>query len=155
MGWLLDQPREAVAHGTRVFTRGERVGKHGAHMRPTILTHVKADNPAYRQEFFGPVALVFSARDEEAVIARADDSPLGLRGCVYAPDIKRGKRVASQIQTGMVCINSPAISAPDLPFGGIKRSGYGKALSSMGIEGFVNRKLIWVAPEFPVDAATG
>lgn len=143
---LLNQVREAVAHGARVFAGGERLGKTGAYMQPTILTNVTPDNPAYRQEFFGPVALFFAAKDEDDAIAIANDSPFGLGGSVYTSDIEHGKRVASRIETGMVFINYPSMSAPDLPFGGIKRSGYGKELSNLGIEEFVNKKLIWVAP---------
>ena len=142
---LLNQVREAAAHGARVFTGGERLGKTGAYMQPTILTNVTPDNPAYRQEFFGPVALFFPAKDEDEAIAIANDSPYGLGGSVYTSDTEHGKQVASRIETGMVFINYPSVSAPDLPFGGIKRSGYGKELSSLGIEEFVNKKLIWVA----------
>ena len=143
---LLKQVREAVAHGARVFTGGDRLGKTGAYMQPTILTGVTPDNPAYRQEFFGPVALFFTAKDEDEAIAIANDSPYGLGGSVYTTDIEHGKEVASRIETGMVLINYPSMSAPELPFGGIKRSGYGRELSSLGIEEFVNKKLIWVAP---------
>jgi len=97
------------------------------------------DNPAYRQEFFGPAALIFPAKDEEEAIAIANDSPFGLGGSVYTSDIERGKRVASRMETGMVFINYPDVSLPELPFGGVKRSGYGKELSGLGIEEFVNR----------------
>ena len=142
---LLNQVREAVAHGARVFTGGERFGRTGAYMQPTILTSVTPENPAYRQEFFGPVALFFTARDEDEAIAIANDSPFGLGGSVYTSDIEHGKELASRIETGMVFINYPSVSAPDLPFGGIKRSGYGRELSNLGIEEFVNKKLIWVA----------
>jgi len=139
---LLKQVREAVAHGARVFAGGDRIGHQGAFMQPTILTDVKPDNPAFRQEFFGPVALFFPAKDEEEAIAIANNSPFGLGGSVYTSDIEHGKRVASRIETGMVFVNYPFISAPELPFGGIKRSGYGKELSSLGIQEFVNKKLI-------------
>jgi succinate-semialdehyde dehydrogenase/glutarate-semialdehyde dehydrogenase len=98
----------------------------------------------YKQEFFGPAALVFQARDEDDAIAIANDSPFGLGGSVYSTDVAKAKRVASRIDTGMVFINYPDVSLPELPFGGIKRSGYGKELSSLGIEEFVNRKLIFV-----------
>jgi succinate-semialdehyde dehydrogenase/glutarate-semialdehyde dehydrogenase len=113
-----------------------------------MLTNITPDNPAYKQEFFGPVALIFTAKDEEEAIAIANDSPFGLGGSVYTSDIERGKRVASRIESGMVFINYPDITLPELPFGGIKRSGYGKELSSFGIEEFVNRKLIFV-PNLP------
>ncbi len=139
---LLKQVREAVSHGARIFAGGDRIGHQGAFMQPTILTNVTPDNPAFRQEFFGPVALFFSAKNEEEAIALANDSPFGLGGSVYTSDIEHGKRVASRIETGMVFVNYPFISAPELPFGGIKRSGYGKELSSLGIQEFVNKKLI-------------
>lgn len=142
---LLKQVREAVAHGGRVFAGGDRIRHRGAFMEPTILTDVTPDNPAFRQEFFGPVALFFPAKDEEDAIAIANDSPFGLGGSVYTSDIEHGKQVASRIETGMVFVNYPFISAPELPFGGIKRSGYGKELSSLGIQEFVNKKLICVA----------
>src|ERR1700733_9126191 len=140
----LRQIQEATSHGAQIALGGGRAGKVGAFLEPTILTNVTSDNPAYRQEFFGPVALVFPAKDEDEAIAIANDSPFGLGGSVYTSDINRGKRVASRIETGMVFINYPDVSAPDLPFGGIKRSGYGKELSSLEIEEFVNKKLILV-----------
>ena len=142
---LLKQVREAVAHGARIFAGGDRIRHQGAFMQPTILTDVTPDNPAFRQEFFGPVALFFPAKDEEEAIALANNSPFGLGGSVYTSDIEHGKQVASRIETGMVFVNYPFISAPELPFGGIKRSGYGKELSSLGIQEFVNKKLICVA----------
>jgi succinate-semialdehyde dehydrogenase / glutarate-semialdehyde dehydrogenase len=139
---LLKQVREAVAHGARVFAGGDRIRRQGAFMQPTILTNVTPDNPAFRQEFFGPVALFFPAKDEEEAIALANNSPFGLGGSVYTSDTEHGKQVASRIETGMVFVNYPFISAPELSFGGIKRSGYGKELSSLGIQEFVNKKLI-------------
>jgi len=142
---LLQQVREAVAHGARLVAGGDRIRRRGAFMQPTILTNVAPDNPAFRQEFFGPVALFFPAKDEEEAIALANNSPFGLGGSVYTSDIEHGKQVASRLETGMVFVNYPFISAPDLPFGGIKRSGYGKELSNLGIQEFVNKKLICVA----------
>lgn len=141
---ILRQIKEATDNGAQIVLGGRRAGEVGAFLEPTILTNVNSDNPAYKQEFFGPVALIFSAKDEEEAIAIANDSPFGLGGSVYTSDIERGKRVASRIESGMVFINYPDITAPDLPFGGVKRSGYGKELSSLGIEEFVNRKLILV-----------
>jgi succinate-semialdehyde dehydrogenase/glutarate-semialdehyde dehydrogenase len=142
---LLQQVREAVAHGARLVAGGDRIGRRGAFMQPTILTSVAPDNPAFRQEFFGPVALFFPAKDEEEAIALANNSPFGLGGSVYTSDVEHGKQVASRLETGMVFVNYPFISAPDLPFGGIKRSGYGKELSNLGIQEFVNKKLICAA----------
>jgi succinate-semialdehyde dehydrogenase/glutarate-semialdehyde dehydrogenase len=114
-------------------------------MQPTILTDIGPDNPAFSQEFFGPVALVFFVEDEDDAVALANNSPFGLGGSVYSTNIDHAKKVASRIETGMVFINYPSVTAPDLPFGGIKRSGYGKELSKFGIEEFINRKLVCVA----------
>jgi succinate-semialdehyde dehydrogenase/glutarate-semialdehyde dehydrogenase len=141
---ILRQIKEATDHGAQIMLGGRRGGEVGAFLEPTILTNVKPDNPAYKQEFFGPVGLVFPAKDEDEAIAIANDSPFGLGGSVYTVDIERGKKVASRIESGMVFINYPDVSAPDLPFGGIKRSGYGKELSSLGLKEFVNKKMIVV-----------
>jgi succinate-semialdehyde dehydrogenase/glutarate-semialdehyde dehydrogenase len=142
---LLKQTNDAVAHGAKILTGGKRVDRKGSFMEATILTDLTSDNPAYRQEFFGPVALVLAAKDEEEAIAIANDSPFGLGGSIYTKDTERGKRVASRIETGMVFINYPSVSTADLPFGGIKRSGYGKELSDLGIQEFLNKKLICVS----------
>ena len=142
---LLEQVGEAVSAGANVVMGGQRIdGQAGAFMQPTILTGVDASNPAYHEEFFGPVALFFPVADEAAAIKLANDSPFGLGGSVFTQDIERGKRVARQIDTGMVFINSGAVSSPELPFGGVKNSGYGRELSGAGIQEFVNKKLIRV-----------
>src|SRR3984893_1821415 len=149
---LLRQVDEAVSRGAKILTGGKRVDRKGSFMQPTILTDITPDNPAYRQEFFGPVALIFPAKDEEEAIAIANDSPFGLGGSIFTKNIDRGKRIASRIETGMVFINYPSVSTADLPFGGIKRSGYGKELSDLGIQEFVNKKLICAANGFSLVA---
>ena len=142
---LVAQVDSAVASGARVLTGGKRIeGQAGAFMQPTILTDIDKKNPAYHEEFFGPVALFFKVADEDAAVALANDSPFGLGGSVFTQDIERGKRVARKIDTGMVFINSGAVSSPELPFGGVKNSGYGRELSGAGIQEFVNKKLIRV-----------
>ena len=142
---LVEQVDGAVKHGARLLMGGKRIdGLPGNFMQPTILTDIRVDNPAYKEEFFGPVALFFTVADEQAAIVLANDSPFGLGGSVFTQDIERGKRVARQIDTGMVFINSSAVSSPELPFGGVKNSGYGRELSAAGIQEFVNRKLIRV-----------
>jgi succinate-semialdehyde dehydrogenase/glutarate-semialdehyde dehydrogenase len=142
---LVDQVDRSVAKGARIVMGGKRVAGTGAFMQPTILTDIEPGNPAYSEEFFGPVALFFRVADEDAAVALANDSSFGLGGSVFTKDIARGKRVASRIDTGMVFINHPTWTAADLPFGGIKHSGYGRELSSLGIQEFVNKKLIRVA----------
>ena len=142
---LLGQVDDAVGHGARVLMGGKRIaGQAGAFMQPTILADVGSASPAYHQEFFGPVALFFRVADEAAAVKLANDSPFGLGGSVFTQDIERGKRVARDIDTGMVFINSGAVSSPELPFGGVKNSGYGRELSGAGIQEFVNKKLIRV-----------
>jgi len=141
---LLDQVKRAIANGATLVMGGNRIDRPGAFMQPTILTNIQPDNPAFREEFFGPVALLFRVKNEDEAIALANDSEFGLGGAVFTKDIARGKRVASRIDTGMVFINHPTDSTPDLPFGGIKNSGYGRELSSMGIQEFVNKKLVRV-----------
>jgi succinate-semialdehyde dehydrogenase/glutarate-semialdehyde dehydrogenase len=142
---LLDQIEEAVANGATLLMGGKRIDRPGSYMQPTILTNIKPGNPAFREEFFGPVALFFRVKNEDEAIALANDSEFGLGGSVFTGDIERGKRMASRIDTGMVFINHPTWTASDLPFGGIKNSGYGRELSSMGIQEFVNKKLVRVA----------
>ena len=141
---LLDQVKRAAAKGATVVMGGKRIDRPGSFMQPTILTDISPDNPAYREEFFGPVALFFRVKNEDEAVALANDSEFGLGGSVFTEDVARGKRVASRIDTGMVFVNHPTWTTPDLPFGGIKNSGYGRELSSMGIQEFVNKKLVRV-----------
>ncbi len=142
---LVDQVDRSVVQGARVVMGGKREDGNGAFMQPTILTDIAPGTPAYTEEFFGPVALFFRVPDEDAAVALANDSSFGLGGSVFTRDIAHGKRVASRIETGMVFINHPTWTTADLPFGGIKQSGYGRELSSLGIQEFVNKKLIRVA----------
>lgn len=142
---LLKQVERAVEHGAKLVTGGKRIDRPGWFMQATILADIKPDNPAYREEFFGPVAMMFTVKDEEEAIRLANDSDFGLGASIFTKDIARGKRMASRIESGMVFINHPTWTASDLPFGGIKNSGYGRELSSLGIQEFVNKKLIRIA----------
>ena len=142
---LLDQIKRAVDRGAALLLGGQRITRAGSYMQPTILTKIKPGNPAYREEFFGPVALFFRVKDEDEAVALANDSEFGLGGSVFTADIERGKRLASRLDTGMVYINPPTWTSPELPFGGIKHSGYGRELSSLGIQEFVNKKLVRVS----------
>ena len=142
---LLDQVTQAVAKGATVVMGGKRVDRPGAFMQPTILTDITPGNPAFREEFFGPVALFFRVNNEDEAVALANDSEFGLGGSVFTKDVERGKRVASRVDTGMMFVNHPTWTTPDLPFGGIKNSGYGRELASQGIQEFVNKKLVRVA----------
>jgi succinate-semialdehyde dehydrogenase/glutarate-semialdehyde dehydrogenase len=142
---LLHQIDHAVAEGATLVMGGKRIDRPGSFMQPTILTNIAPNNPAYREEFFGPVALFFRVKNEDEAVALANDSDFGLGGSVFTGDVARGKRLASRIDTGMVFINHPTWTTADLPFGGIKNSGYGRELSSLGIQEFVNKKLVRVA----------
>lgn len=142
---LADQVQRSVDAGATLVLGGKRPNRPGAFMTPTILTDLKPGIPAYHEELFGPVASFYRVKDEQAAIDLANDSPFGLGGAVFTQDIDRGKRVAGQIDTGMVFINHPTWTQADLPFGGTKRSGYGRELSELGIDEFVNKKLIRVS----------
>jgi succinate-semialdehyde dehydrogenase/glutarate-semialdehyde dehydrogenase len=139
---LRDKIRQAAAHGAKVEEVGPPVPKRGAFVQPTILTEVGDDNPARYWEFFGPVSMVFRATDEADAVRIANDSPYGLGGSVFTSDPAHGADVAKQISTGMVFVNHPTKVEADLPFGGIRRSGYGRELLGLGIKEFVNHKLI-------------
>ena len=142
---IADQVQRSVNGGAKILLGGKRSNREGAFMDPTILTDLKPGIAAYHEELFGPVASFYRVKDEEAAIELANDSLFGLGGSVFTQDIERGKRVADQIDTGMVFINHPTWTQADLPFGGTKRSGYGRELSELGIEEFVNKKLIRVS----------
>jgi len=142
---LLKQVDGAVAKGAKVLIGGKRIERAGSYMEPTILTDISPSNPAFRQEFFGPVAMFFRVKDEDAAIALANDSDFGLGGSVFTKDVARGKRVATRVETGMMFINNISWSDAELPFGGIKDSGYGRELGNMGIQEFVNKKLVRTA----------
>jgi succinate-semialdehyde dehydrogenase / glutarate-semialdehyde dehydrogenase len=142
---IAEQVDRAIKGGAKAILGGKRVEGEGAFMHPTVLVDMKPDNPVYYEELFGPVATFYRVKDEEEAIKLANDSPFGLGGSVFTKDITRGKRVADQIDTGMVFINHPTWTQADLPFGGTKGSGYGRELSELGIEEFVNKKLIRVS----------
>ena len=139
---LKQQVQGAVAAGAKMEEIPLEMPNAGSFFRPVILTDVGKDNPARREEFFGPVTLLFRAKDEADAIAIANDSPYGLGGSVFTKDEARGVRGAEQIETGMVYINHPTMVKADLPFGGVLRSGFGRELIGLGIKEFVNHKLI-------------
>lgn len=139
---LQQQVQTTIDAGATVVLGGDRPDRDGAYFNPTILTGVTRDMPTFDRELFGPVATVYVVKDEAAAIELANDSSYGLGGSVFTADLDRGRRVAEQIETGMVFLNQPTKSQAELPFGGIKNSGYGRELSHLGILEFVNKKLI-------------
>ena len=136
---LQEQVDRAVAQGASLATSGER---DGAFFPTGVLTGVSATNDVYREELFGPVAMVFRAASEEAAVAVANDTPFGLGSYVFTTDAEQAARVAEQIEAGMVFVNGVLLDGAELPFGGIKRSGFGRELGRFGMDEFVNKKLI-------------
>lgn len=134
--------RQAVSFGAKAQEVGPSVPTKGAFVQPTILTNLDEQNAARYWEFFGPVSMFFRAKDEADAVRIANDSPFGLGGSVFTSDTKHGAEVAKKISTGMVFVNHPTMVKADLPFGGIRRSGYGRELIGLGILEFVNHKLV-------------
>lgn len=141
---IKEQVDETVKAGAKVLLGGKRIDREGAFFEPTILTDIKKGMPAYHEELFGPIVMIYKVKDEEEAIQLANDSSFGLGGSVFSKDIDRAFELASKIETGMVFINEHTGSRPDLPFGGTKRSGYGRELAAYGMNEFVNKKLIYV-----------
>ena len=139
---LLDQIDRSVKVGATLVHGGKKLEQAGFYLEPAILADIDADNPAYNEEFFGPVFLMFRVSNEAEAIRIANDTSFGLAAVVFSENEARAQAVAAQIEGGMVFINRPAWTAPDLPFGGVKHSGYGRELSDLGIQEFVNKKLI-------------
>ncbi|MBE1491590.1 NAD-dependent succinate-semialdehyde dehydrogenase [Plantactinospora soyae] len=139
---VAEQVDKAVRQGATLRTGGRRLDGPGAYLEATVLTDVTPEMDAYYEEIFGPVVLVLRAETEEEAVAIANDSPFGLGASVWGTDPDRMRRVAEQIESGMVYLNSAGGSQADLPFGGIKRSGMGRELGAAGIEEFMNKKSI-------------
>jgi succinate-semialdehyde dehydrogenase/glutarate-semialdehyde dehydrogenase len=138
---LQDQLDRAIKGGATVVAGGERDGNF---FSPTVLTDVKQDNDAYREELFGPVAVVYHVGSEDEAVALANDTPFGLGSYLFTTDPKQAERVANKIDAGMVYVNLVGAHGAELPFGGVKRSGSGRELGKYGADEFVNKKLIRV-----------
>ena len=142
---LVELIEDARNKGATIVTGGSRPDGPGSYLLPTIVDKVSEGMRLYDEEAFGPVATVIRVADESEAIAVANGSRFGLGGSVWTKDSKRGERVARQVESGAVFVNGITKSDPRLPFGGIKKSGYGRELSHYGIREFVNIKTIWVA----------
>lgn len=136
---LEEQVGRAVANGANLTSAGERKG---AYFPPAVLTGLSPDSPAAKDELFGPVATVYKVASEDEAVSLANDTPFGLGSYVYTTDAEQAKRVADKIDAGMVFVNCVGAEGVELPFGGVKRSGFGRELGRFGIDEFVNKKLI-------------
>src|SRR5438477_5194569 len=140
-----EQVQKSIAAGAKLLTGGNRIAGPGFFYEPTVLVDVPKDSPAYREEVFGPVAAVFRVRDPEEAIEMANDSEFGLAASAWTNDPVEQELFASELESGMVFINAMSASDPRLPFGGVKRSGFGRELGAAGIREFMNAKTIWIS----------
>jgi len=140
-----EQVQKSIAIGAKLLTGGNRIAGPGFFYEPTVLVDVPRDAPAFREEVFGPVAAVLRVGNAAEAIELANDSPFGLGASAWTSDETEQELFASELQSGMVFINSMVASDPRLPFGGIKRSGFGRELGAAGIREFMNAKTIWIA----------
>jgi succinate-semialdehyde dehydrogenase/glutarate-semialdehyde dehydrogenase len=143
---LADQVERSVSSGARAVTGGSPLNGKGYFYAPTVLDGVNSDMPAFREETFGPVAAVIRARDADDAVRLANDTEYGLGAALWTGDTARAKELARRIEAGSVFINGMVASDPRLPFGGIKRSGYGRELGVFGIREFVNIQTVWIGP---------
>jgi succinate-semialdehyde dehydrogenase/glutarate-semialdehyde dehydrogenase len=140
------QVRESVDMGARPAVEGGRLPGRGYYYKPTVLTGVTRDMPVFREETFGPVAALVRVRDEVEALSVGNDTVYGLGSNVWTGDVERGRRLAAQIEAGLVFINGMVASDARLPFGGVKRSGYGRELSEFGTHEFMNVQTVWMGP---------
>lgn len=152
---LQTQVDDAIEKGANLAFGNEPIDLPGQFFQPTILTDIKPGNPAYSEEMFGPVAQVYKVASDQEAIDLANDSDLGLGGIVFSGDPDRGEKVASQIETGMVFVNNFMVTLPELPFGGVKNSGYGREMSDIGQNAFVNEQLVVTAQKPNLDNLAG
>jgi succinate-semialdehyde dehydrogenase/glutarate-semialdehyde dehydrogenase len=142
---LQQQVSDTVEAGARLLTGGEPPAGPGYFYPPTVLTDIPDGSPGHREEFFGPVALVWRAADAGEAIRIANDSPFGLGGSAWTTDPGEQERFVTEVETGMMYINEFTQSTPEIPFGGTKNSGYGRELASFGPKSFVNAKTVWIS----------
>jgi succinate-semialdehyde dehydrogenase/glutarate-semialdehyde dehydrogenase len=143
---LAAQIQDAIDKGATVLAGGGRPDHDGAFVEATLLADVTPEMRAYNEELFGPAAVLYRVANEDEAVELANNSEFGLSAAVYSSDAEKARAVADRLESGMVWINQPSGSSPELPFGGVKRSGYGRELSELGMFEFANRRLIRVMP---------
>lgn len=137
--------QDAIDKGATVLTGGKTIEGDGAFYEPTILAGVTPEMRAFSEELFGPVAVLYKVEGEEEAVELANNSEYGLGASIHTKDLERAERISARLQSGMVAINEPSATFPELPFGGVKRSGIGRELGKYGMDEFVNHKLVKIA----------
>jgi succinate-semialdehyde dehydrogenase/glutarate-semialdehyde dehydrogenase len=150
---LADQISRSISMGARLLCGGHKLDRPGCYFAPGVLTGITEDSPAYREEVFGPVALLFRVRDIDEAIRLANDTEFGLGASAWTQNPKERDRFVAELEAGLVFINAMVASDPRLPFGGVKHSGYGRELSHHGIREFVNAKTVWIQEPGESDGA--
>jgi succinate-semialdehyde dehydrogenase/glutarate-semialdehyde dehydrogenase len=141
---LARQIRAAVDAGATLHAGGRLLEGPGAYLEPTVLTGITPDMAAHHEELFGPVAVVYRVADDAEALALANDTPYGLGGAVFSTDPDRARRLAEGLDAGMAAVNAAEAEGAEMPFGGVKRSGYGRELGPLGMDEFVNKRLLYV-----------
>ncbi|MGB9363177.1 MAG: aldehyde dehydrogenase family protein, partial [Candidatus Sulfotelmatobacter sp.] len=136
--------QKTVKAGAKLLTGGHKLDLPGNYYAPTVLTDIPKESPAYREEFFGPVASLFRVKDIDEAIHLANDSRFGLGASAWTNNDRERERFINELESGMVFINKMVASDPRIPFGGVKHSGHGRELSANGIREFMNIKTVWI-----------
>lgn len=142
---VVEQVRKAVSEGATLRAGGDALDKDGAWMAPTVITGVTSEMDAYAEEIFGPVAMIFPYSSVDEAVRVANDSSFGLSGSVWAKDVEKAGEIARRLEVGMTYVNEHGTTKAGLPFGGVRRSGYGRELGRWGFTEFANTKLVRVA----------
>lgn len=142
---LANQLKDAVDKGATLHAGGKLVNGLGAYFAPAVLTGVTKDMRAYYEELFGPVAVVYKVASDDEALSLANDTPYGLGGAVFSTDAERARKFARRLESGMASVNAAGADGADMPFGGVKRSGFGRELGPLGMDEFVNKRLLYIA----------
>jgi succinate-semialdehyde dehydrogenase/glutarate-semialdehyde dehydrogenase len=141
---LAGQVKKSLEYGANILWRDNKTPDKGTFYNPTIINDITPGMPAHEEELFGPVASVFKVKDVREAIEKANDSGFGLGASIWSQDIKRAQNIARNVESGVIYINGMVASRPEIPFGGVKKSGYGRELSYLGIREFVNQKTVFI-----------